>query len=166
MGQCGGTCGRRCPCWAVVLFPAEMQACSKPGKADDSILLGDLPERKWMTQVMNYLHKYTEHRLFPSISLAQYERILHNTRGLLEYSSPVVLPHIVRHSSASNDACHRRRDLRTIQKRGRWAAKSSVNRYEKHVLLQRAWKFVPARRKSQVEKAKQRLVSVINTRLK
>ena len=151
--------GRWYPWWALVLFPAEMQARSKTGKADDSIRLGN---RKWMTQVMNYLHKRTEHRLFPNISLAQFERILHNTCGLLEYSSPVVLPHIVRHSSASNDACHRRRDLRATQKRGRWAAKSSVNRYEKHGLLQRAWKFV----KSQVEKAKQRLVSVINTRLK
>lgn len=125
--------GRRYASWGLILFPSEMQARSKTGKADDSILLGDIPERKWMGQVIQRLFNSTADRLFPGISQAQYERALRKACDQLGNLAPVALPRIVRHSSASNDACHQRRDLRAIQKRGRWAAKSSVNRYEKHM---------------------------------
>ena len=63
--------GKRYPYYALILFPSEMQARSKTGKSDDSILVGDVRDRKWMSQVMDYLYNHSTDRLFPQVSLAQ-----------------------------------------------------------------------------------------------
>lgn len=157
--------GPRYSRWGLILQLAELRERSKTGKSDDSVLVGDLKERRWMHKVMEYLMKNCRKKLFPGITLAQYENQLRQASEQLEYSAVVLLPHIIRHSSASNDIYHRRRDLRSVQKRGRWMARSSVSRYEKHGLLQRAWKFVAPHRKQQVQKSGKNLVSFLNTRL-
>lgn len=157
--------GGRFTKWAIIVNLGELGERSKTGTSDDSLVVGDLRERKWMNRVMSHLYHTADDRLFPRVDLATYERHLREACVQLQYTAVIVLPHIIRHSSASNDAFFKRRDLRAIQKRGRWASKASVNRYEKHGLLMRQWKFVPAHRLAIVQSSPKRLVSFLNTRL-
>ena len=60
------------------------------------------------------------------------------------------MPHILRHAGASNDAFRKRRSLADIQKRGRWEAKKSVSRYEKHALLLKRWEQADSGRKQTI----------------
>ena len=157
--------GGRYSKWAIIVSLSEFGERSKTGTSDDSVIVGDLKDRRWMQQVISHLYRSADFRLFPRVDLGSYERHLAEACNQLEYSAVIVLPHIIRHSSASNDAFFKRRDLRSIQKRGRWASKASVNRYEKHGLMMRQWKFIPAHRLAKVQSSPKRLVSFLNTRL-
>lgn len=66
------------------------------------------------------------------------------------------MPHVVRHAAASNDRYHQRRTLLEIQKRGRWQAKASVSRYEKHALLLSSWRQAADRRRKTIETRSQK----------
>ena len=158
--------GARYNCWTIIVKLSEMgERTNKTGTADDSVVVGDIPDRRWMNKVMKFLYDRSTGKLFPKITLANYERALADACKALNYSAVIVLPHILRHSSASNDAYFKRRDLRSIQKRGRWSSRSSVARYEKHGLMLRQWKFVCKNRKALLEAAHKRLVLFLNTRL-
>jgi len=157
--------GARYSKWSVIVKLSDMGERTKTGTADDSVVVGDTHDRKWMTRVMAHLYTSASDRLFPSVTLATFEKALAAASKKLRYSAVIVQPHVIRHSSASNDAFFKRRDLREIQKRGRWAARGSVSRYEKHGLMMRQWKFVAKDRLKQVQTATSRLVSFLNTRL-
>ncbi len=157
--------GARYNCWTIIVKLSEMGERTKTGTADDSVVVGDIPDRRWMGKVMKFLYERSSHKLFPRATLAGYEQALAAACKALNYSAVIVLPHILRHSSASNDAYFKRRDLRSIQKRGRWSSRSSVARYEKHGLMLRQWKFVCKSRRALVEASPKRLVSFLNTRL-
>ena len=157
--------GARYSKWSVIVKLSDMGERTKTGTADDSVVVGDTHDRKWMTRVIAHLYTSASDRLFPSVTLATFEKALAAASKKLRYSAVIVQPHVIRHSSASNDAFFKRRDLREIQKRGRWAARGSVSRYEKHGLMMRQWKFVAKDRLKHVQTATSRLVSFLNTRL-
>ena len=58
-----------------------------------------------------------------------------------------LVPYQARHSGASIDAANNVRGLPSIQKRGRWASKKSVQRYEKAGRLQDTWRDLSAQQK-------------------
>lgn len=149
--------GRRYSRWALVVHPADLGEKSKTGTSDDSVVLGDVADRSWMKHVALKLSKTNAGHLFPGIGLAEYERSMTRALDSLGYSSHILSPHIIRHSGASNDAVHHRRPLASIQKRGRWAAKKSVARYEKAALVQRQWKFAPSHRLQTIQDSPKRL---------
>eukprot|EP00438_Fugacium_kawagutii_P026513 Skav230495 [mRNA] locus=scaffold2389:150110:150676:- [translate_table: standard] len=149
--------GRRYSRWALIVHPSDLGERSKTGTSDDSVVLGDVSDRSWMNKVASKLSEVQAGHLFAGISLSDYERALDKAMDSLGYTSRILTPHILRHSGASNDAVHHRRALPSIQKRGRWAAKKSVARYEKAALVQRQWKFAPAHHLQQIQDSPKRL---------
>lgn len=151
--------GRRYPHFSLIIAPAALGETTKTGKTDDSLVLGDRSHNAQVGEVMKLWLKQTEHFLFPRLNLSQYESWFKKACDTLQYKCQCVLPHTVRHSGASNDKYHNRRSLTEIQKRGRWAAKSSVTRYEKAALLLSAWKQAPDARHKVIEARSQRFMS-------
>lgn len=151
--------------WAIIVKLSEMKERTKTGTADDSVVVGDLKDRSYMGGVMSFLYSQPGDALFPDVSLAQYERLLSSACVEMGYSAVIVQPHILRHSAASNDFFFKRRDLREVQKRGRWQARKSVSRYEKSGLMQRQWKHAPKHRMKEIQNSKKRLVLFLRTRL-
>ena len=133
--------GARYPRWGIVVALEELGERTKTGSTDDSIFVGDLSDRLWMREVMQFLWDTSENALFPDCNLSLQEGSLKEATSALGYTGHILQPHILRHSGASNDRAHDRRSLADIQKRGRWAAKKSVLRYEKAALMQRQWRF-------------------------
>ena len=154
-------CGRRYSQWALVVHPSDMGEKSKTGTQDDSVVLGDLKDRKWMSRVAAHLSSHRRDFLFPGITLAFYERTVTQALDTLRYTGHILAPHILRHSGASNDAVHQRQTLPSIQKRGRWSSKKSVARYEKAALVQRQWKFVCPARLAAVQNSPKRLATFL-----
>ena len=60
----------------------------------------------------------------------------------LEKFRPVL--YMGRHSGASLDRLENNISLQEVQRRGRWAAESSVQRYEKRALIQEVYLVIPA----------------------
>ncbi|CAE7650241.1 unnamed protein product, partial [Symbiodinium pilosum] len=153
----GFPAGGRYNKWSIVVAPFQLGATTKTGKFDDSVLVADKSDRAWLTQAMDLYVKQHPGKLFPKLTLAKYEAWFRNAAGKLKYKSKCVMPHILRHSGASNDAYHKRRSLLDIQKRGRWEAKKSVSRYEKHALLLKRWEQAAADRLPAIRRRSQAL---------
>jgi hypothetical protein len=130
--------------WGIVLAPAEDEKPTKTGQFDDSVLIGDI-QHEWLGSLLGIItkNKKPEDRLFPSLSLASYERLFRDAMQQRFSNSIHATPHSVRHSGPSNDRFHKRRSLLQIQKRGRWASPKSVSRYEKEALLLGIWRSIP-----------------------
>lgn len=131
--------GRRYPLWGLVVAPADLGDQTKTGTSDDSVLLGDTTHNKWLGPAFTTFVNSVPDSLFGSINLASYEKWLQSACQQLQYKTTCVMPHVLRHTGASNDVYHKRRSLLDVQRRGRWKAKSSVSRYEKHALLVQRW---------------------------
>ena len=132
--------------WGLIIAPFDLGVASKNGAFDDAVLIADIPGFDWIALAMKLFMQQREHDLFPACTLAQYEDIITKTARKLRYSDGVFVPHVLRHSGPSCDHFHGRRDLTAIQRRGRWLAKASVRRYEKHAILIRQWRTVPSAR--------------------
>ncbi|CAE8629437.1 unnamed protein product, partial [Polarella glacialis] len=126
--------------WGIVLAPAEDE---KPTKNR---------AHEWLEPILALLikNKTPEDKLFPSLSLASYERLFRDAMQKRYNKCIHVTPHAVRHSGPSNDKFHKRRSLLQIQKRGRWASPKSVARYEKEALLLSIWRAIPEHKHSDI----------------
>ena len=140
--------GRKYPHWALVIAPSEHGQVTKTGKSDDSVLIGDGKHNQWVRSVLHlWLQRVSDGPIFPGLTLSQYEKWFRDANKKLLYSNNVLKPHVIRHSGPSNDCYHGRRRLDEIQKRGRWDARASVVRYEKHATLLHQWKHCAPKRK-------------------
>jgi hypothetical protein len=130
--------------WGVVLAPSEGEKPTKTGHFDDSVLIGDI-QHEWLGPMLETIvrGKKPEDRIFPSLTLASYERLFRDAMQKRFNNCIHATPHSVRHSGPSNDRFHKRRSLLQIQKRGRWASPKSVARYEKEALLLGIWRSIP-----------------------
>ncbi|CAE8695937.1 unnamed protein product [Polarella glacialis] len=130
--------------WGIVLAPSEEEKPTKTGHFDDCVLIGDI-QHEWLGPMLELIvqGKRPEERLFPSLTLASYERLFRDAMQKRFNNCIHATPHSVRHSGPSNDRFHKRRSLQQIQKRGRWASPKSVARYEKEALLLGIWRSIP-----------------------
>lgn len=144
------------PSEGLSLLPhRDILETTKTGKSDDSVLLGDQPHNAWLGECLKLYMKTVDSTLFPNLNLHGFEDWCKRACMTLQYQSVCIMPHVIRHSGASNDAFHGRRPLQEIQKRGRWAAKASVTRYEKHALLLASWRQCAKSRKQLVQRRSQ-----------
>ena len=157
LANVGFPAGGRYDSWSLVLAPFELGSSTKTGSYDDSVLIADRPDRKWLKDAMKLYMKLVTSGLFEHLSLERYEQWFKAAAKTLGYKSQCVMPHILRHSGASNDAFHKCRSLMEIQKRGRWQAKKSVARYEKHALLLKRWEQAPPARHPAIRRRSQAL---------
>ncbi|CAK0900961.1 unnamed protein product [Prorocentrum cordatum] len=121
--------------WVVWLFPEAGVARSKAGSADDAIP-GDTGRCPWMCHIFKALKDRQSSR--PLLDLS-YPQLLCLFRRAATNIGVDVVPYEGRHSGASLDRATGRRSLEEVQKRGRWAAMSSVKRYEKSGRLNESW---------------------------
>ncbi|CAK0838714.1 unnamed protein product [Prorocentrum cordatum] len=63
------------------------------------------------------------------------QRDFRDAAKALGYEKLNITPHTVRHTAPSHDIYHKHRTLEQVRRRGRWAAKKSVTRYERHAKL-------------------------------
>lgn len=159
--------GRRYPHWAIVIAPAEKDQTTKTGKSDDSVLLGDRQHNQWVGSMMKlWLSSLQEGPLFPGLTLSAYERWFREANKTLKYTGDILKPHVIRHSGPSNDVYHQRRLLQEVQKRGRWEARASVVRYEKHATLLAQWKRCDPKRKNTVLGRSQHFKNLLLSKLR
>lgn len=145
--------------WGLIISPFDLGIASKNGAFDDAVVIADIPGFDWIGIAMGLYMKTVEHDLFAALTLAQYENLVAQTARKLQYSEGCFLPHVLRHSGPSCDHFHSRRDLSDIQRRGRWLARASVRRYEKHAVLIRQWRTVPSSRHDGILKQSQNFPS-------
>ena len=148
--------GRRYSSWTVIVAPSDLDVRTKTGSKDDAVIVGDLACQSWVGDALALYMKKVNHKLF-SWTLPQYEAWMTQACNKLSYKSQCVSPHILRHAGASNDFFFGRRSLLEIQRRGRWKAKASVQRYEKSGLLQKRWEQASAGRISLIHQRSQEL---------
>lgn len=129
--------------WVFVIAPSDGMKTTKTGQQDDSIIMGD--KRAWVKPILYELHRLRHGDRWFDIFLSRYENFFRRADVTLGLQALQLCPHVVRHSSASNDRFHKRRTLKEIKKRGRWAADTSVARYdyEKGGMLLQALKRDP-----------------------
>ena len=72
----------------------------------------------------------------------------------------------LRHAGASIDAASRLRSLEEIRARGRWAAATSMMRYEKHAQIGKTWHALPPAVQAHALKCEKRLANVLSGALK
>ncbi|CAK0826815.1 unnamed protein product [Prorocentrum cordatum] len=153
--------------WGIVFAPAELGFVAKTGQVDDSVALGS-PSRLWAPQVAEALATRASSgsrrsrgsqqagpttRLFDSLTLAQYERDFRDAAKALGYEKLNITPHTVRHTAPSHDIYHKHRSLEQVRRRGRWAAKKSVTRYERHAKLLKQYSKLTAVQIARVNKS-------------
>ena len=116
--------------YSVTYFPIGEADVSKSNTQDDTISISNRPEMPNLETIMEALIQrgaQRNNRLL-SISMAQAKLIL--SRGAAAASVHPFVPHRLRHGGASMEAM-----LNTppeeIQRRGRWLAAKSVQRYRK-----------------------------------
>jgi hypothetical protein len=124
--------------WALLLAPLESGTTSKTGTRDDSILLGISPARVFIAGIVAELFAQTsveQPALFPTLSLSVYERLFEQSCQAVGLRPLRFVPHSCRHGGPSTDHFENTLSLDDIQKRGQWASRESVLRYEKHARL-------------------------------
>ena len=100
-------------------------------------------------------------RLFPFeyVEMAQWASQASTAAGL-DVLQPVLYQ--LRHAGASIDVASRLRSLEEIRARGRWAAATSMMRYEKHAQVGKTWHALPPAVQAHALKCEKRLANVLS----
>ncbi|CAK0857511.1 unnamed protein product [Prorocentrum cordatum] len=120
--------------WALLLAPEEEAIPTKTKEFDESILL-DSPELVCLYPRFSTLKKRSGRDKFSSL----FKRVS-EAAGLGQAN---LHPCMMRHGGASDDALRQTRSLEEIKRRGRWAADTSVKRYEKHARVLKSLECLP-----------------------
>lgn len=129
--------------WAVTIAPAGLGAPSKTSTYDDTVIVGEAKKPRSQTSVvLKALYDTRSVELFPRLTLHRFEVLMRKT-CVESASGDAYMPHQCRHGGASHDALDGIRPMRDIQRRGRWRARESLRRYEKHGVLLRVWRRTP-----------------------
>ncbi len=152
-----------CPAAGAAAEVAPPRA--KSGQYDDTVLIGDKISidagRPWLKSLMRALLASAaagpSSRLFPSLTLARYEKLFQEAVTATNLTALSLTPHMLRHGGPSEDLLHQHRTLAQVQERGRWAAAASVRKYGKACRVFRQLAKIP---KKQHRAARQALLSL------
>ena len=117
--------------WTLALHPFEDSRSSKTGQYDDSIEI-NLERDLFLGEVFQAAkarqgpEDFSVDKTYP-----EYCRVLDQAVSRIDIGALEAVPYQVRHARASADRSPKSHSLEEIMKRGRWAALSSVKRYEK-----------------------------------
>ena len=121
--------------WSLTLHPYEGRHPSKTEVFDEALLVGETGVLKAVATPLGQLAlrraRTDPHAKLFTTTQAHWRR----RRRFLSVSTEIGIPHVMfyklRHSGASLDTALRFRSIQQVQQRGKWAAFSSVRRYEK-----------------------------------
>ena len=142
--------------WAILLYPQHRPARSKTATSDDTILL-DSPRTPWFKRLIAAVAGTTTEKAFP----LEYIEFASQVSQAAQKIGVHLVPYQARHSGASIDAANGIRSIQAIQKRGRWASKRSVLRYEKAGRLQDTWRDLSAGQKDHFRRCAESLRTVL-----
>ena len=122
--------------WCLRLSPPESGKPSKTGAYDDSIVVGELSDRRWIAEALAivYPHIAGDHFLFP-FGIKHFEKYFKDSADALGIGHLRQTPHCLRHGGPSTDVYNKALSLEEVRRRGKWADHRSVSRYEKHARL-------------------------------
>ena len=121
--------------WALIICPSDEPRTTKTNTQDDTITTGSAnADRSWIANVVADLRSSAgeQDASLHNFTLPQLERAFRRAVITLELEKLKLTPHCGRHGGPSTDILVGSMDLRSVQRRGRWQALSSVKRYEKH----------------------------------
>ena len=142
--------------WTVLLYPQHRPERSKTGTSDDTVIL-DSPRTPWLKRLVAAAAGDSSEKVLAM----EYPEFADGFSRGAEAIGVGLVPYQARHSGASIDAANNVRGLPSIQKRGRWASKKSVQRYEKAGRLQDTWRDLTARQKDHFKLCAESLRSVM-----
>jgi integrase len=124
--------------WALTIAPQGGGAPAKNHEFDCSVIVG-LPPRTWAPTLLAKLVGTAGHdgRLFRSLTLPKYERLMRTATAACDLCALRVDPHSVRHVGPSIDSYEKRLSPPEVQARGRWRCVESCRRYSKPAALLR-----------------------------
>ena len=116
--------------WSIQAhLPEENQKPNKVGVFYESIVM-DSPDRQWMNLFLVLLYRdLMKGERICNFTMAQWSNQWCKGRDALKL--PKAPLYMIRHIGPSDDILNKRRDKRTVQDRGGWAAPASMRRYEK-----------------------------------
>ena len=127
------------PFWSLLVHPMASGSSTKTFLKDVSMLL-DTAYLNWCPPLWAALSEKLERRLFnfdyPTFCLA-----FNRATASLRLKA---VPYQLRHSGPSIDRARGLRTLLDVQQRGTWKQAKSVLRYDKHALLAKAQRDMPA----------------------
>jgi len=141
--------------WSLLLHPAERQERSKVGLADESILL-DSPLLPWLGPALNRLQ--TPNNFLLSLTYYDLVQAWQGALKALGLAKDHAVLYQLRHSGPSHDRFFKLRPLTEVKQRGRWAADSTVRRYEAHARLNQEFNDLPKHVQNKAQLAEQEIV--------
>jgi hypothetical protein len=121
--------------YTLELAPSEMGISTKAGQYDDAVLLDD-PDMPWLGDLLWSLARTRLDRSLWDFSMRELIDVFLKHSEVLDLSGQIVCLYQMRHGGASHDKFTNKRDMPSIQRRGRWNVVSSLKRYEKHGRVQ------------------------------
>ena len=120
--------------WSLLIFQEHRERRSKTGTSDNSIPVDFEEVRPWIGQALEAVaggdpDDFVFSFSYPDV-VAEFERSVSNL-GIKSVGRDRKVLYMGRHSGPSIDVASRRMPLLEVQKKGRWAAFKSVQRYEK-----------------------------------
>ena len=132
---------------SVLIRPAALidsvaAPTTKSGEYDDTVIVGEKASvdanSGWVADVLASLKAKTPAtRPILPLTMADSERIFKEAISGCQLQTLRCTPHCCRHGGPSTDVAIAVRDLRAVQRRGRWKGDASVRRYEKTGRLHR-----------------------------
>ena len=119
--------------WSLVLgsTAAEEARPTKTGIYDDSVIL-DHEELQWLSPMLEMMVSSREPLEYLwDFNDQLFRQKFEEAAALAGLARLGLVPYSLRHAGPSWDAIRRRRSQREIQRRGRWASPTSVQRYER-----------------------------------
>ena len=135
--------------WSLFIAPFERETLTKTRGFDEAITLGD-PRAPWLGRALEKLQQkrrtelrrrrlrpqeIDEEPMWPFAYQCLREHLLEAVRSL-NLMWLIDSPYAFRHAGASRDVLMKLREMNGVQRRGRWAALSSLKHYEKHGRVQ------------------------------
>ena len=128
--------------WALLLAPEEEAVPTKTKEFDESILL-DNPELVCLYPRFSTLKKRSGRDMVWSFDYRKFSSLFKRVSELAGLGQANLHPYMMRHGGASDDALRQTRSMEAIKRRGRWAADTSVKRYEKHARVLKSLECLP-----------------------
>ena len=128
--------------WALLLAPEEEAIPTKTKEFDESILLDNI-ELTYLFPRFLTLKRRSGRQPVWSFDYRKFSSLFKHVAELAGLGQANLHPYMMRHGGASDDALRQTRSIEAIKRRGRWAADTSVKRYEKHARVLKSLEGLP-----------------------
>ena len=142
----------------LLLHPDQRGVSSKVGEMNESLVI----RRRWLSRLLDRWARSRRGKNLWNFTLPQLRAHFMQAASLLQIDKFRPVLYMGRHSGASLDRLEDNLTLAEVQRRGRWAATSSVRRYEKRALTQEVYLAIPEPLRRQAHRHALELVPLLD----